>query len=510
MLRVVDVKNGRIEGLPAADPRITAFKGIPYAAPPVGDLRWRVPQPAENWDGVLKAYKFGPMPMQRIPGADPDFIYTREWFVDTAAEMSEDCLTLNVWTPAKSADEKLPVFIWYYGGGYREGGTWEMEIDGERIARRGIVVVTVNYRVNAFGFLAHPQLTAEQPEAPTNFGFYDQRFANIWVKENIAAFGGDPDNITIGGQSAGGGSVLSQMTSPLTKGLFQRVIVESAVSQMAYFTPTLRGMTMEKAEELGVQYFEALGVKTLEEARKLPAEYVRDKFYEYNFFFYPATEYIFQHGNHHELFMTSQCDVKPMLFGHTSTEFPAVPKVKSMEEFKQFALDYFGEEDAKTFLKLTESKIGCLAETLNKATFPSFEFTCRLFGEMKAKMNEKTPMYYYVFQPEIPGWDHPGCFHSVDLWFFFETLAKCWRPFVGKHYDLSRKMCNYWANFIKNGDPNGQDADGSEMPHWDPYTVDDPCRMIFGDSVYVDREQPKELVRFMLDNELKKWPRKKD
>lgn len=503
MLRMVTVKSGKVEGLPAADPRITAYKGIPYAAPPVGELRWRVPQPAKNWQGVLKAYKFGPVPIQRILGTDPDNIYTREWFVDPDIEMSEDSLTLNVWTPAKSADEKLPVFIWYYGGGYSEGMSAEMELDGERIARRGIVVVTVNYRVNAFGFLAHPELTAENPDAPTNFGFYDQRMANIWVRENIAAFGGDPDNITIGGQSAGGGSVLSQMASPLTKGLFKRVIVESGVSQMVYMTPTLRGVSMEQAERTGREFFDALGVKTLAEARALDATVIRDTFYKHKFFFYPPVDNVFQVGNHHELIMNGNCDVKPMLFGHTANELYAVPKVKSIEELKAFAAEHFGE-DAPEFLRLVESKIGSITESLSKARLPSLEFTCLFFGEMKARTNDKTPLYYYVFRPEIPGWDNPGCFHSVDLWFFFETLAKCWRPFVGKHYDLSRQMCNYWANFIKSGDPNGTDADGSDMPLWEPYSVDNPCRMTFGDKAYPDYAGPSKLVRFLLDHELKK------
>ena len=136
MLRRVTVENGVVEGLPAADPRITSFKGIPYAAPPVGENRWRAPQPAKNWEGVLKAYKFAPISMQHVPGEDPDNLYSREWNVDTSIEMSEDCLMLNVWTPARKADEKLPVFVWYFGGGLREGNTAEMEFDGERLARR--------------------------------------------------------------------------------------------------------------------------------------------------------------------------------------------------------------------------------------------------------------------------------------------------------------------------------------------------------------------------------------
>ena len=229
MLREVRVENGVVRGLPAADPRITSFKGIPFAAPPVGENRWRAPQPAKNWDGVLNAYEFAPISMQAVPGVDQDNIYTREWNVDPEIPMSEDCLYLNVWTPASTADEKLPVFVWYFGGALQDGNTAEMEFDGERIARRGIVVVTVNYRLNVFGFLCHPEITAEAPGAPANFGHLDQQFGTRWVKRNIAAFGGDPDNITIGGQSAGGGSVMSQLTSPQNDGLFQKAIVDSGI-----------------------------------------------------------------------------------------------------------------------------------------------------------------------------------------------------------------------------------------------------------------------------------------
>ncbi len=199
MLRMVRVENGLVRGLPAADPRITSFKGIPFAAPPVGENRWKAPQPAKDWEGVLEAFEFAPISMQAKTALDPNNIYTREWHVDPDIPMSEDCLYLNVWTPARNGDERLPVFVWFFGGGFQVGYTSEMEFDGERIARRGIVVVTVNYRLNSFGFLCHPEITAESPDAPGNFGLLDQQAALRWVKRNIAAFGGDPDNITIGG-----------------------------------------------------------------------------------------------------------------------------------------------------------------------------------------------------------------------------------------------------------------------------------------------------------------------
>ena len=213
MLRQVRTENGWVRGIEAADPRITAFKGIPFAAPPTGKNRWRAPQPCENWAGVRDCSRLDP----EIP-------------------MGEDCLYLNVWTNAKKADEKLPVLVWFFGGGLQCGYPAEMEFDGERIARRGIVVVTVNYRVGALGFLTHPQISAEQPEAPANFGNLDQQAGLKWVRRNIAAFGGDLERVTIAGQSAGGGSVMSQVACPGSRGLFRGAVVMSAM----IFDPYLR------------------------------------------------------------------------------------------------------------------------------------------------------------------------------------------------------------------------------------------------------------------------------
>lgn len=165
MIRIAKTENGLVRGLEGADPRITAFKGIPFAAPPVGENRWRAPQPAENWEGIRDAYRFAPISMQDTPGSGTD-IYCREWHVDPEIAMEEDCLYLNVWTSAKSTEEKQPVLLWFFGGALQWGYPAEMEFEGERLARRGVVVVTVNYRINSFGFLAHPELTLQQPDAP--------------------------------------------------------------------------------------------------------------------------------------------------------------------------------------------------------------------------------------------------------------------------------------------------------------------------------------------------------
>ena len=234
MLRTVKTECGIVRGIEAADPRITAFKGVPFAAPPTGENRWRAPQPCKPWDGVLDCARFAPISMQDTPGLGDGF-YNREWHVDPQIPMSEDCLYLNIWTPAKSADEKLPVLVWYFGGGLQWGYTAEMEFDGERMARRGIVVVTVNYRLGVFGFLAHPELTSAQPDAPTNFGNLDQQAGLMWVRRNIAAFGGDPGRITIMGQSAGAMSVQQLCLSPLAKGLVAGAVMSSGGGVSANF-----------------------------------------------------------------------------------------------------------------------------------------------------------------------------------------------------------------------------------------------------------------------------------
>ncbi|MBQ4000323.1 MAG: carboxylesterase family protein [Oscillospiraceae bacterium] len=284
MLRVTKTENGMVRGFPGTDARITVFKGIPFADDTSGENRWRAPQPAKNWEGVRDCYEFAPITMQKTPGLDQNAFYSKEWHVDPEVPMGEDSLALNIWTPAKSADEKLPVMIWIFGGALREGYAWEMEFDGERIAHRGVILVSIAYRLNCFGFMCHPDLTRDQPDAFANFGFLDQKAGIDWVKRNIANFGGDPDNITIFGQSAGGGSTLAHLCSPKARGSFQRAIVESA-GGVAVTYPSNRAMrhyrTLEKAEADGVRFLrDYLNVETIEEARKLDAKFIEDKFLE--------------------------------------------------------------------------------------------------------------------------------------------------------------------------------------------------------------------------------------
>ncbi|MBR6044418.1 MAG: carboxylesterase family protein [Ruminococcus sp.] len=498
MIRIANTETGKVRGLPAADPRITSFKGIPFAAPPVGENRWRAPQPCESWEGVRDCFEFAPISMQDTPGIGDD-IYCREWHVDPEIPMSEDCLYLNVWTNAKSPDERLPVLVWFFGGGFQWGYTSEMEFDGERIARRGIVVVTVNYRLGAFGFLCHPELTASQPDAPANFGSLDQQAGLKWVKRNIANFGGDPDNITIAGQSAGGGSVMAQMECKLNEGLFQKAVVFSGMFTSPYipndfFIPK----TLEEAGKTGVELFDCLGVKTLEEARKLDAEYIRSKYSELRnqgrMFFTIVSDGKFCHADALAAFCDgTRCRV-PVLAGNTSDEFFEGLRAENETQLKESAGTFFGD-GAEEFLSFEQARTKGFAG-YGAVSAPELGVKTAFIRE--SRLADPKPCYYYRFDPDIPGDDHPGTFHSVDLWFFFETLAKCIRPFEGRHYDIARQMCDYWCNFIKTGDPNGFDLNGNKLPEWKTYTDAERNEMVFTRDGAVAQDEQDTFTKFLL------------
>ena len=498
MLRTADTENGKVRGLPAADPRITAFKGIPFAAPPVGENRWRAPQPAENWQGVRDCFEFAPISVQDIPGIGDD-IYCREWHVDPEIPMSEDCLYLNVWTNAKSAHERKPVLVWFFGGAFQWGYTAEMEFDGERLARRGIVVVTVNYRLGALGFLCHPQLTREQPDAPCNFGCLDQQAGLRWVRRNIAGFGGDPDNITIAGQSAGGGSVMAQMACRDNEGDFRRAVIMSGVFGSPYEpNDFFRPQSLEQAGKKGERLFEYLGVNTLKEARKLEANHIRSKYSELRsrgeMFFTIVEDGRFCTQDPMAAFRNGARIRVPVMGGNTGDEFMEFIQAADDKELVNKAKGYFGSR-AEEFLSFPEAKVRT-AQGYAPVSAPELGVKDIFLGENR--QNKPENCYYYRFIPDIPGDDAPGTFHSADLWFFFETLSKCTRPFEGRHYDLARQMCDYWANFIKTGDPNGFDINGKKLPQWKPYTDNERSEMLFTSEGAISSAEQNSLVRFLL------------
>ena len=499
MLKIVKTENGLVRGLPGNNTRISVFKGIPFAQPPVGSNRWKAPQPCKDWDGIYDAYKFAPISMQDQPGIGTD-IYCREWHVDPDIEINEDCLYLNVWTNARSADEKLPVLVWFFGGGFQWGYTAEMEFNGENLAKKGIVVVSVNYRLGAFGFLAHPELFKEAPEAPANFGLLDQQAGLKWVIRNIAAFGGDPDNITIAGQSAGGGSVLNHLTAKSSIGLYQRAIILSGIISFPYIKDfVMIPRTADDACSYGVKFFEQLGVKTLEEARKLDASFIRDnasKFREAeSYFFTPMIDNVFMDDEPYKLFLEGKHAHVPLMSGNTYDEFPSSIFAGSKEEFEAKAREIFGSKTEK-FLSFPEAQ---KSDGNQYATLRAIECAVKA-----AFAHNDKPGYYYCFEPDIPGDDNPGTFHSVDLWFFFDNLDKCWRPMTGRHFDIARQMSTYFVNFIKNGDPNGNDVDGTALPLWKPFTPASKNEMHFtrdGAKTAVQEDSPEsDFYTFMTEH----------
>ncbi|MBO4903947.1 MAG: carboxylesterase family protein [Lachnospiraceae bacterium] len=455
MLRSAITENGKVEGLPADDPRVTVFRGIPFAAPPVGENRWKAPQPCADWEGVRKCYSFGPISMQDQPGVEDD-LYAREFHVDPDIAISEDSLYLNVWTGAKSTKDKLPVLVWIYGGAFQWGYTSEMEFNGERLARHGVIVVSIAYRLGVFGFLAHPDLVKEDDKHPTNFGLLDQKAGLEWVYRNIAAFGGDPENITYAGQSAGGASVTYAMAAglPMVK---KASIFSGLIRNPFYFDGIIRPKTMTEVMENGKQFISCLRCDTVDEARSLDAVTIRDAYFTFvkdHPRFVPCIDGVYVNGDPYEMLIEGSLPDIPMLTGYTKDEF--TDKVPTQPGTDVTAIK------AHVFEK---GGINC---------FNVVENSVRTAVDAHRRNNKKAPMYTYVFGPDIPGYDSPGVFHSCDLWFFFETLQKCWRPYNGSHYELAKRMCDHWCNFIKTGDPNGIGYDGKQLPEWKPSDGIDP------------------------------------
>jgi para-nitrobenzyl esterase len=491
MLRITKTENGMVRGMAAADARITVFRGIPFAAPPVGPLRWRAPQPAANWKGLRACLEFLPIAMQRVPGSNLNTgaFYAREWHVDPEVPMDEDCLYLNIWTNAKTGKEKMPVMVWIYGGGLQEGYPWEMEFDGERIARRGVILVSVNYRLNVFGFLTHPEIIKKSPDGfIANWGWLDQKAGIDWVHRNITNFGGDPDNITIFGQSAGGGSVLTHLNSPMAEGAFQKAIVQSGggIQVKGPAFNLMPFLDLNGLAEQGKEFFSYIGTKTLAEAKAIDARVLFAKHVEFDKYWNGTIDGKYVVEDSSDSILAGHQHKIPVMTGATTNEALFGPPDDNIEKWAEASIPGI----AKEYCKLAREKALAEGITLKKAAQVNFfELAASLAGDIMAGQGKQT-VYTYRFGPEIPG-DDAGAFHSSDLWFEFETLAKCWRPFKGKHYDLARQMCNYWTNFARNGDPNGLDADGTAMPRWTPYTQKSPRMMQFLDKIGMEKEHSK-------------------
>lgn len=468
----VKTASGVVEGKEMGSVR--AFLGIPYAAPPVGDLRWKPPMPPAKWDGVRAATEFGPHCMQGP-------IFGDMVFRDPGG--SEDCLSLNVWVPAKAAHAKLPVMVWIYGGGFVAGTTSEARQDGTNLAQQGVVVVSMNYRLGIFGFLVHPELAKESGHNSSgNYGLLDQLAALQWVHQNIEVFGGDPGNVTIFGESAGSFSVSAQMASPLAKGLFQKAIGESGA---AFSTSGLRFEPLAVREEKDVKDVSAkLGVTTLAELRAIPAPKLLEVYGKPGpdgFRFGPDVDGYFLPESVPAIFAAGKQNDVTLLAGwnHDEGGLSPVPADKSaIEALKATANKEFGEQ-AGEFLRLypgdTEAQAKRSLADLAAEHFIAFSTWRWLEAQSKTG---KQPVYRYRFDlpfPTDPKGPPHGAYHSAEIEYVFGQLDSkagvTWRP---EDRQLSAEMQKYWANFARSGDPNGPD-----LPKWPVYSASDAWQVMF-------------------------------
>ncbi len=471
----VTISNGKLEGVFNPQTHINSYKGIPYALPPVGIRRWRVPEPPANWSGVRKADHFGHMPMQKRVFSDMVF---------RADTMSEDCLYLNVWTPANSTTAKLPVLVYFFGGGFVAGDGSEGRYDGESIAQKGIVAVTVNYRLGIFGFFAHPELSAETPyQGSGNYGLLDQNAALVWVKKNIAAFGGDPNHITIAGESAGSISVFGQMASPLSRTLIAGAIGESG----AMIKPTLPAVSLADGEKIGTDFAQKVGAKSLADLRAIPAaQLLDDASIRGNYRVAETIDGYFLPKSPVEIFEAGEQAHVPLLVGWNSAEVPYQAFMQgdlpTPENYAKKVKERYSADSA-TVLRLypgaTEEEVIKSATALASDNF--IVYATWKWADMQIKTGGK-PVYRYLFstprpQPAgtSPGANQMpppmvGASHASEIEFALGNLRYnkvfAWTP---GDYKVSATMESYFANFIKTGNPNG-----SGLPRWTPNTKGSP------------------------------------
>jgi para-nitrobenzyl esterase len=464
----VKTRLGAVEG--KDDGKVRTFLGIPYAAPPVGDLRWKAPAPAAKWSGVKKATEFGSHCMQGK-------IYGDMVFHDPGA--SEDCLTLNVWVPDKHVEPKLPVMVWIYGGGFVSGTTSESRQDGSHLAQQGVIVVSMNYRLGVFGFMVHPELAKESGHnSAGNYGLLDQLAALQWVHDNIAAFGGDPGNVTIFGESAGSFSVSAQMASPLAKGLFQRAIGESGG---AFPRSGLSFDPMSaRAEKDAKLVKDKLGASTLAELRAIPAEKLLAPFVppqSQGSDFEPDTDGYFLPESVPAIFAASKQNDVALLAGWNhdegSFEIAFSPQKPTAESFKATAQKDFGDK-ADEFSKFypADTDEHALRSALDYASDKFIALSTWSWIEAQSKTGRQ-PVYRYRFDmapfSKNPNAPRLGAYHSAEIEYVFGQLDSkidvTWRD---SDRQVSEMMQKYWSNFARNGNPNGPG-----LPNWPPYNASD-------------------------------------
>ena len=432
METIVRVCEGQLEGCRSADQKSIIFKGVPYAEPPVGALRWKRPQPKTPWTGVRPAVEFSAKAHQA--DLTREGFYAKEFYTDEKIERSEDCLYLNIWAPADAQPgDKLPVFFWVHGGAFLHGCGAEKEFDGEQFARNGVILVTINYRVGALGFFAHPDLAAENPEGLSgNYGIYDQIAALTWCRQNIASFGGDPDNITAAGQSAGCMSVQILISSPLTEGMIRRAILQSGGG----LNGLNRDFSQESREAVSKKLMEALGASTIEEMRAIPGEKIAEV----------------------------QCTIRAEDGLCWTPVVDGVLLTAPVDDVARAG----GAHDIDYMIGSTGDDIGADTRRL--------EYSAVYWAKNQLALGRR-PAYLYFFDRKLPG-DDAGAFHSAELWYEFHTLDRAWRPWEPCDRALEKAVSTYWANFARCGDPNG-----AGLPHWRPYTADALVQMRLAETI---------------------------
>jgi para-nitrobenzyl esterase len=460
----VHLDSGLVSGVGGSDAHVRVFRGIPYAAPPVGKLRWREPQPAAHWDGVRKADEFGAMCMQpAFRGANP---------AATAPKMSEDCLFLNVWTTATSASERRPVMVWIHPGGYQTGSGAAPGYDGEALAKKGVVLVTINYRLGVFGFFSHPELTKEsEHHASGNYALMDQVAALQWVQKNIAGFGGDPQRVTVFGDSAGSSSISNLMGSPQAKGLFQRAVGESGAWMGISLVPT---RTFAEAEQAGVKMAEDLHAQSLEELRAKPAEDLlkagRGGGPVIDGWFLPEdVGTIFAEGKQNDV---------PLLGGSNKDEGTFFQQPTTADKFIERSRARFGDQ-ADAFLKLYPAGSDEEANASQLAAFrDELAFVMRTWARAQTKKgHSKAFLYYFTHEPPPPvgstsrGGLGSGATHGAEAQYVFQNLLAP-RAWTDLDHQVSDMLSSYWVNFATNGDPNGKGL--AKWPAFDDKKRDRP------------------------------------
>jgi len=482
---IVRIQSGLISGIKSQHSGVISFKGIPYAAPPVGDMRWKAPTPPASWKGIRKCDAFGPSPIQPKP---VPFMMLGKEFLIPEQPMSEDCLYLNIWTAAVSAKERRPVFVWIYGGGFTTGGAAVPVYDGEALAKKGVVFVSFNYRLGILGFYAHPELTTESSHlASGNYGLLDQIAVLQWIQKNISAFGGDPGNVTIAGQSAGSISVNCLMASPLAKGLFHRAIGESGT--MVLPNPFIKMNTLATAEQSGLKWAASKNKSNIADLRKISADDLAKNGMAMGLYGPIADGYVLT-APIPDIYAQMKQNHTPFLTGWNADE-GIVLMYKNKENFLK-EMQQFGKDSA-IFLKYypASSDQEAAASQMALSRDKMMGVSGYKWAELESRAsNSGTYVYNFTHKPPTAG-NGPkfGAYHGAEIGYALDNLKIIDRPWQSVDDSLAMILSSYWVNFAKTGNPNGEG-----LPHWPKYDGGKNMVMIFNEQPQAQRLPNKEAL----------------